>query len=66
MIRFDFSKDEFEYFKDQCPFTDEEVRVFEMRRRGKSVCCMAQELNVCERTIKRRVKSIHNKILKLI
>jgi len=66
MFKFDFTKDEYDYFIEQCPFTEEELKVFEMRRRGKSVCYMAQQLNVCERTVKRRIKSVHRKIMKLL
>lgn len=66
MYKFDFSKTEYEHFLDQCPFTDEEKEVFKLRRKGKSVCCMSMKLNVSERTIKRRVKSVNNKILKIL
>jgi len=66
MYKFDFNKTEYEYFIDQCPFTDEELKVFEMRRRGKSVCSMSYELNISERTVKRRVASVYRKIMKLL
>lgn len=66
MFRFDFTKTEYEKFVNECPFTDDEVKILEYRRRGKSVTYMAMEMALSERTIKRRIKSIHNKILKVI
>ncbi len=47
-----------------CGFTDEELKILEGRRKGKSVCSMSLKLNLSERTIKRRIKAIHKKILR--
>ena len=66
MIRFDFTKTEYEHFMVECPFTDEEKRIFLMRRKGKTTKYMSFELNISERTIKRRIKSINTKILKCL
>jgi len=66
MYRFDFNKSEYEYFIDECPFTDEEIEILSLRRRGKSVCCISMRMNLSERTVERRIKSINNKIIKAI
>lgn len=66
MLRFDFTKAEYEKFMDQCPFTDEEKEIFLMRRSEKSIVFMAQKLNVSERTIKRRIKAINVKIIRCL
>jgi len=64
MFRFDFTKKEYDCLIERCCFTDEELKVLDMRRRGKSICYMSIKLNLSERTIKRRIKSAYKKILK--
>lgn len=64
MHRFDFSSSEYERFLDRCPFTDNEINVLNMRRRGKSVVEMCIALNVSEATLWRRIRSIQKKIMK--
>jgi DNA-binding NarL/FixJ family response regulator len=63
---FDFIKAEFDFFIENCGFTDEELKVFELKRRGKTHLEIADELNYCERTIKSRIKSIKKKILRVL
>lgn len=64
MYKFDFSSDEYKYFLDVCPFTDDELKIIDMRRRGKSKIQIALALNVSERTISNYIKSIVKKIKK--
>jgi len=66
MYKFDFTKLEYDHFLEQCPFTDEEIEIFKLRRRGKSVCKMSMDMNLSERTIKRRIKSINNKLIRVL
>nr|DAG64770.1 MAG TPA: ECF sigma factor [Caudoviricetes sp.] len=66
MNRFDFSYDEYQRFLERCPFTDDEKIIIEMRRKEKSVAYIALTLNVSERTVGRKIKSICKKILKEI
>lgn len=66
MQRFDFSFDEYQRFLERCPFTDEEKQIIEMRRNEKSVTYIAIRLNISERTVSRKIKSICKKILKEI
>lgn len=66
MNRFDFSHEEYQKFIVQCPFTDEELKILEMRRKGKSIIQVSMELNLSDRTVERRIKSICKKIIKEI
>ncbi len=66
MNRFDFTKDEYDHFIEQCPFSEEEIKIFSFRRLEKSIKYMSVELDLSERTINRRIKSIARKILKVI
>jgi DNA-binding NarL/FixJ family response regulator len=64
--KFDFTRTEYEYFLSECPFTDEEKAVFELRRMGKSIIAISFELNMSESTVSRRIKSILKKVKKAI
>lgn len=66
MKRFDFSYNEYQRFLERCPFTEEEKKVLEMRRKGMSNVQISMELNICESTVTNRVNSICKKILKEI
>ena len=62
MERFDFSHKEYEHFKAVCDFSDDELVILEMRRKGKSVIEMMFRLNMSERSIHRCLTSIKRKI----
>lgn len=62
MQRFDFSHSEYQHFIEVCPFSDEELQILELRRRGKSTVQISIQLCMSERTVARRIKSIVNKI----
>lgn len=64
MYKFDFSSREYEYFLSKCPFTDEEIEILKLKRKGKSNISIAMTVGISERTVGRRIKSIQNKILK--
>ena len=64
--KFDFTRTEYEYFLAECPFTDEEKQVFDLRRNGKSIVQISFELNMSESTVSRRIKSITKKVKKVI
>lgn len=66
MNKFDFSYDEYQRFLARCSFTEDELLIISMRRGGKSVTQIAFKLNVPERTVGRKIKSICKKILKEI
>ena len=62
MERFDFSHAEYEHFKSVCDFSDDELVILEMRRRGKSIIEMKFRLSMSERSIHRCLNSIIRKI----
>lgn len=59
---FDFSYAEYQRFLERCPFTDEEIEILEMKRRGKSNIFISIKLHMSERTVCRRLNSIKKKI----
>ena len=67
-----FTRTEREYFETECGFTDEEVDVFRMRSRGFSVIKIMHEMEAkydkaySQSTIEARIRSIKDKILKVL
>lgn len=67
-----FTRAEREYFETECGFTDEEVEVFRMRSRGFSVVKIMHEMYelhnryYSQSTIEARIRSIKDKILKVL
>ena len=47
-------------------FCDDEIKIIDMRRHGKSNVQIAMALNIAERTVSKYIKSIANKIRKEI
>lgn len=67
-----FTRTEREYYETECGFTDEEVDVFRMRSRGFSVVKIMHEMEskygkyYSQSTIEARIRSIKDKILKVL
>ena len=67
-----FTRSEREFFERECGFTDEEVEVFRMRSRGFSVVKIMHEMEslhgkyYSQSTIEARIRSIKDKILKVL
>ena len=67
-----FTRAEREYFEVECGFTDEEIAVFRMRSRGFSVVKIMHEMEsmnnkyYSQSTIEARIRSIKDKILKVL
>lgn len=64
MYKFDFSSEEYKHFIEVCPFTDDELKIIDMRRKGKSNVYICQQLRIAERTLTKYIKSISIKIAK--
>lgn len=64
MYKFDFSSEEYKHFIEVCPFTDDELKIIDMRRKGKSNVYICQQLCIAERTLTKYIKSIPTKIAK--
>lgn len=67
-----FTRAEREYFENECGFTDEEIEIFRMRSRGFSVVKIMHEMDrlhnkyYSQSTIEARIRSINDKILKVL
>lgn len=64
--KFDFPSAEYQKYLQLCPFSDEELKILDLRRRGKSIIEIYSTLNLSESTVLRRMDSIVNKINKEI
>lgn len=64
--RLDFNKSEYEYFLEQCNFTDRQKEILDLRRKGLSIVSISMRLYLSERTISREIKRIKRKILKVV
>lgn len=64
--KLDFNKTEYEYFLNNCNFTDRQKEILELRRKGMSIVAISMTTYLSERTINREIKKIKNKILKEI
>ena len=65
-IKFEFTKFEVDYLIENAGFDDDEIDVFKLRLRGKSIVAVAQTLNLSTRTVDRKIKSIKRKIMRVI
>ena len=61
-----FNKSEYEFFMENCNFTDRQKEILDLRRKGFSILSISCKIFVSERTVNREIKRIKNKILKLI
>lgn len=62
MYRFDFPYFLYSKYITECPFTDEELIVLNLRRKGRSIVSIALETNLSTATVSRRIKAIERKI----
>ena len=65
-MRFEYTKEEFEYIVDKAMLNEELTKIFEMRIKDYSITKIAMELNMSESTVNRRIKQLKKKILKVI
>ncbi len=65
-IKKEFTGPECQRFRDLCNFSDEELRVFDLRVKDKSTVQICMALNMSERTVYRRIQSIKRKIYKVL
>lgn len=66
MLLKEFTVPECEKFRALCNFTDEEMQVFDLRVKGKSIVEIQLSLNLSESTVNRRIKDIKKKIHKVL
>lgn len=62
-MRFDeISGKDYRMLLENCPFSDEECAIFDMKRRKKSNIEIAGALHLSDRTVSRRMEAIRRKI----
>ena len=67
--RFDFTKAELDYIKENANFNNEQLKIFNLlthKDGRKSIVYISMEMNMSESTTKRRIKEIKKKILRII
>lgn len=66
----DFNKSEYDYFIENCGFTDRQIEILNLRRRGMSIVEISmhegEHLPTSTRTVDREIRKIKNKILRII
>lgn len=65
-IKTEFTEPECERFRRECNFTDEELKVFDLRVKNHSIIEIQHKLNMSEATVTRRIRSIKKKIYKVM
>lgn len=59
------TKPELDEIINNANFTEEEIEVFKLLARGKTITEIAQHVSVCNRTVNRRIERIKSKISRL-
>lgn len=62
----DFLEAEYEMFYNNCNFTERQLEILNLRRKGKSIIEISMTLNMGEATVSRELKKIKKKILRVI
>lgn len=65
-MKFDFTYAEYQRFLERCPFTDEEIKILNLKRKGECNIFIADKLHMSLRTVERRINSIKKKIIREI
>ena len=63
---YDFVEQELQYFRQECNFTDDELQVFELKARNKSIVQISMQMNISEAQVSKLTSRIKRKILKVI
>ena len=62
----DFLESEYQMFYNNCNFTERQLEILNLRRKGKSIIEISMSLNMGEDTVYRELKRIKKKILRVI
>lgn len=66
MTKFNFTKDEVEYFIDKCMLNEELTEILKMLNMDYSRVQISMKLNISTRTLDRRIQLLKKKIKKVI
>lgn len=61
----DYTKPECDYLREVCNFTPEEMAVFDLRTKNRSIVQICFDLGMSDSTVTRRLRSIKRKIKKV-
>lgn len=64
-LKTELTEPECEYFRKMCNFTDDELKVFDLRVKNKSLVEITFALNMSESAVCRRIRNIKHKINKV-
>lgn len=65
-IKNEFTEPECDYFRRMCNFTEDELAVFNLRVKARSIVEIQWALNMSESAVNRRIRNIKKKINKVI
>ena len=65
-VKFDFTRKEYDYFCEQCMFSELQEQILEMKIKEKSNVQISMSLHISEPTVTREVRKIKKKILKVL
>lgn len=65
-MKLEFLESEWQELIENCAFTDDELEIIPYLKRGLYLYSIAQRLNVSEKTVQRRRKSIETKMIKYL
>lgn len=66
MLKFDFTKTEYEHICEECMLNNEYKKLFEMKIKGYTRVKMADELSISVDTLDKMIKKLKKKITKII
>ena len=66
MIIHEFVESELEHFRKECNFTEDELKYFNLKAKGKTNIFIAMEMNISERTVNNIAKRVRKKIIKVL
>lgn len=61
----ELTKPELDRIRENANFTEEEAIVFDLASAGKTVVEIAYKMNVCERTVNRKLLKVRKKIIRV-
>ena len=68
-MKYDFTQNEIDFINANARFNDRQQEIFNRltdRHGRQKIVKIAMEMNLCERTVSREIKSIKNKIIKIL
>ena len=61
----DFTVPELNHYRELCNFTDDEMAVFNLKAKGKSIVQISMELNISESQVSKLTSKINKKMVRI-